>query len=160
MHTSSEPVFNWLPCPVVFITSAHGNQKDIMTATAMFVSEKEPLLQISVAQNHLTEKLILAAGRFTVVIAGDRQQKLAVQVGSVKGNDTDKFSKFAIQPLTATPESVWVPEGAAAWLACRVESSQEIKGYRLFIGRVVAHAQFETPPLVWRDNAFFTLTRA
>jgi hypothetical protein len=41
-----------------------------------------------------------------------------------------------------------------------VESSQEIKGYRLFIGRVVAQARLEAPALVWRDNAFFTLARA
>jgi flavin reductase (DIM6/NTAB) family NADH-FMN oxidoreductase RutF len=160
MNQASEPVFNWLPCPVVFVTSAHAGQKDIMTATAMFVSEKEPLIQISVAQNHLTEKLILASGRFTAVIAGEHQQKLALQVGSVKGAETDKFAKFAVQTLTNAPESVLVPEGAAAWLACKVESSQEIKGYRLFIGRVMAQARLAAPALIWRDNAFFTLAAA
>jgi flavin reductase (DIM6/NTAB) family NADH-FMN oxidoreductase RutF len=157
MKLSSEPVFNWLPCSVVFITSAHGNQKDIMTATAMFVSEKEPLLQISVAQNHLTEKLVQASGRFTLVIAGDRQKELALQVGSVKGSETDKFNKFNIRLSSAAPADGLVPEGASAWMACQVESSQLIKGYRLFIGRVVNQGAFETPPLVWRSNSFFTL---
>jgi len=47
-------VFYWLPCSVVFVSTAHGEFRDIMTATAMFVSEKEPLLAISVAQDHLT----------------------------------------------------------------------------------------------------------
>ncbi len=51
-------VFYWLPCSVVFVCTAHGETRDIMTATAMFVSEKEPLLAISVAKDHLTEKLI------------------------------------------------------------------------------------------------------
>ena len=37
-------VFYWLPCPVVFVSTAHEDRQDIMTATAMFVSEKEPLL--------------------------------------------------------------------------------------------------------------------
>jgi flavin reductase (DIM6/NTAB) family NADH-FMN oxidoreductase RutF len=40
-------VFGWLPCSVVFVSTAHGEERDIMTATAMFVSEKEPLLMIS-----------------------------------------------------------------------------------------------------------------
>lgn len=160
MKLSNEAVFNWLPCPVVFITSTHGSERDIMTATAMFVSEKEPLLQISVAQNHLTEKLILASGRFTLVIAGHRQAELALQAGSVKGGDTDKFNKFNIQFSAAAPSDALVPEGASAWLVCQVESSQTIKGYRLFIGRVVAQGAFETPPLVWRSNSFFTLNPA
>jgi flavin reductase (DIM6/NTAB) family NADH-FMN oxidoreductase RutF len=160
MKLSNEPVFNWLPCPVVFITSAHGPQRDIMTATAMFVSEKEPLLQISVAQNHLTEKLILASGRFTLVIAGHPQQELALQVGSVKGTDTDKFNRFNVPLSAAAPPDALVPEGASAWMICQVESSQQIKGYRLFIGRVVDQGAFETPPLVWRSNSFFRLKPA
>ena len=87
-------VFFWLPCSVVFVGTAHGEQRDIMTATAMFVSEKEPLLAISVAQGHLTEKLIEQSGNFTLVIAGQGQKQLAMQVGSVKGDAGDKFEKF------------------------------------------------------------------
>ena len=44
-------VFSWLPCSVVFVSTAHEDKRDIMTATAMFVSEKEPLLVISVAKD-------------------------------------------------------------------------------------------------------------
>lgn len=40
-------VFYWLPCSVVFFSTAHGEERDIMTATAMIISEKEPLLIIS-----------------------------------------------------------------------------------------------------------------
>ena len=46
-------VFYWLPCTVVFVSTAHEDQRDIMTATAMFVSEKEPLLMISVAKDQI-----------------------------------------------------------------------------------------------------------
>jgi len=40
-------VFYWLPCSVVFVSTFHGEERDSMTATAMFVSEKQPLLIIS-----------------------------------------------------------------------------------------------------------------
>jgi flavin reductase (DIM6/NTAB) family NADH-FMN oxidoreductase RutF len=150
-------VFYWLPCSVVFVSSAHEDKRDIMTATAMFVSEKEPLLVISVAKNHLTEKLIMRSGKFTLVIAGVDQQKLAMQVGSAKGEDTDKFERFSIKASAGAVSRAMIPEGAAAWMACDVESSSEIKGYRLFIGRVVEQNDTGKPPLVWHKDGFFKL---
>jgi len=150
-------VFYWLPCSVVFVVTAHGEIWDIMTATAMFVSEKEPLLAISVAQGHLTEKLIRQSGRFTLVIAGEGQKQLAMKVGGVKGETVDKFEKFSIKKSTGTPSYAPIPEGSAAWMNCDVESDQEIKGYRIFIGRVVARQDTGRPPLVWHKDTFLGL---
>ncbi len=151
-------VFYWLPCTVVFVSTAHGKKRDIMTATAMFVSEKEPLVLISVAEGRLTEELIEQSGRFTLVIAGKGQKKLALQVGSSKGGQEDKFERFAI-PTTdqSSPGSAPVPRDAAAWMACEVQSSQSITGYRLFIGRVVDQQDLGQAPLVWQRDGFFTL---
>jgi len=153
-------VFYWLPCSVVFVSTAHGEQRDLMTATAMFVSEKEPLLAISVAKFHLTEKLIEQSGRFTLVIAGEDQKQLAMQVGSVKGAAVDKFDKFSINSATGEPGTAVIPEGSAAWMECTVESSQEIKGYQIFIGRVVAQEDTGKAPLVWHKDGFFGLQPA
>ena len=150
-------VFYWLPCSVVFVSTAHEEKRDIMTATAMFVSEKEPLLVISVAKGHLTEKLITQSGKFTLVIAGADQEKLAMQIGSAKGEDIDKFERFSIKTSSGAGSAALIPEGAAAWMECDVESSSEIKGYRLFIGRVVDQKDTGKPPLVWHQNGFFSL---
>ena len=155
--TKAPDVFYWLPCAVVLVSTAHEEQRDIMTATAMFVSEKEPLLMISVAKDHLTEQLINQSGKFTLVIAGDGQRKLAMQVGVTKGDAADKFEKFSIPTLSEQPGNAPVPEGAAAWMACNVESSQDIKGYRLFIGRVVDQHDTGNPPLIWQRDRFFEL---
>lgn len=152
-------VFYWLPCSVVFVSTAHEGAKDIMTATAMFVSEKEPLVVISVAKDHLTEKLITQSGKFTLVIAGADQEKLALQVGSAKGENADKFERFAIEASPGSGSAALIPEGAAAWLECEVEGTQEIHGYRLFMGRVVNQHDSGKPPLVWHKNGFFSLTK-
>ena len=151
-------VFYWLPCSVVFVCTAHGEARDIMTATAMFVSEKEPLLAVSVSQGHLTEKLINQSGSFTLVIAGNEHKQLAIQVGSVKGEAADKFEKFNI--ATEKDSGNLIPKGSAAWMECKVESSQEIKGYRIFIGRVVNQHDFQRSPLVWHKDGFFGLQPA
>jgi len=153
-------VFYWLPCSVVFVSTAHEDKKDIMTATAMFVSEKEPLLVISVAKGHLTEKLISQSGKFTLVIAGDDQKQLAMQVGSFKGEAADKFERFKIKASLADTGKALIPEGAAAWMACEVESTTAIKGYRLFMGRVVNQNDTGKPPLVWHKDGFFKLNPA
>lgn len=152
-------VFYWLPCSVVFVSTAYEDRRDIMTATAMFVSEKEPLLVISVAKDHLTEKLIAKSGRFTLVIAADDQTQLAMQVGSLKGETVDKFEHFAIKASPGTSSPALIPDGAAAWMACEVESSSDIKGYRLFIGRVVNQNDSGKPPLVWHKDGFFSLNK-
>jgi flavin reductase (DIM6/NTAB) family NADH-FMN oxidoreductase RutF len=150
-------VFYWLPCSVVFVSTAHEDKRDIMTATSMFVSEKEPLVLISVAQDHLTDQLISKSGKFTLVIAGEGQKELAMQVGGSKGERVDKFERFSIKSINSGGNEAFVPEGAAAWMACEVENSQDIKGYRLFIGRVVDQADLGTPPLVWQKDTFFSL---
>jgi len=150
-------VFYWLPCSVVFVSTAHEDKHDIMTATAMFVSEKEPLILISVARDHLTEKLINQSEKFTLVIAGEGQKEMAAEVGSLKGKDVDKFEHLGINTLTTAGSDALIPEGAAAWMACNLESTQNIKGYRLFIGRVTDQADLRTLPLIWQKDSFFSL---
>jgi len=150
-------VFYWLPCAVVFVSTAHEDRRDIMTANAMFVSEKEPLLLISVAQDHLTDQLISQSGKFTLVIAGEGQKKLAAQAGSSKGELVDKFEEFSIKSINSGKSEALIPEGAAAWMACEVESAREIKGYRIYIGRVMDQEDLNVPPLVWQKDRYFNL---
>ena len=152
-------VFYWLPCAVVFVSTAHEEKRDIMTATAMFVSEKEPLLVISVAKDHLTEQLISQSGKFTLIIAAEDQKQLAMQVGSLKGAEEDKFERFSIKASPGNTSQALIPDGAAAWMECEVESTSEIKGYRLFTGRAVDQNDSGKPPLVWHQDGFFSLTK-
>jgi len=152
-------VFYWLPCAVVFVSTAHEDKRDIMTATAMFVSEKEPLLAISVAKGHLTEQLISQSGKFTLVIAAEDQRQLAMQVGSLKGAEEDKFERFSIKASPGNTGQALIPDGTAAWMECEVESTSDIKGYRLFTGRVVNQNDTGRPPLVWHQDGFFSLNK-
>lgn len=152
-------VFYWLPCSVVFVSTAHKDKKDIMTATAMFVSEKEPLLIISVAKGHLTERLISQSGKFTLVVAADDQKQLTMQVGSFKGEAADKFERFKIRAIPGDANEALIPEGASAWMECEVDSTNEIKGYLLFMGRVVNQKDTGKPPLVWHKDAYFSLNK-
>jgi flavin reductase (DIM6/NTAB) family NADH-FMN oxidoreductase RutF len=153
-------VFSWLACPVVFICTRYEKERDIMTGTAMFVSEKEPLLVVSVAQGHLTEKLIETSGRFVAAIASEDQKKLASQLGSMRGDELDKYDHFRIETLDAEQTNGLVPAESAAWLQCKVENTQTILGYRVVTGRVEAQEDLNRPPLVWHQNSYFKLAPA
>ncbi len=155
--TNKDNVFNWLACPVVFICTRHGHERDIMTATAMFVSEKEPLLVVSVAEGHLTARLMEASGQFTAAMASENQQKLAIQLGSTRGDELDKYSHFDIPLLDDEEADGLVPADSAAWLKCSVEDVHSIRGYRVVTGRVEAQMDLERSPLIWRQNSFFKL---
>jgi flavin reductase (DIM6/NTAB) family NADH-FMN oxidoreductase RutF len=135
---------HWLPSSVVFVSTAHEGKRDIMTATAMFVSEKEPLVAISIAKNHLTDQLIEKSGEFILAIASEAQKDLVWQLGSIKGEEYQ-------------PGKALIPEGSAAWMACQVVSKQDVDGYRLVIARVVDQKDLENPPLVWQKNELFSL---
>ena len=153
----SHLVSQWLPCSVVFISTSHGEKRDIMTATAMFISEKENILAISVAQEHLTAQLIKASGRFTLVIASESQKELVWQVGGIKGNEQNKFDLFSIKTLPPVSGKPLVPAEAASWLECSVVHQQEVGGYHLVLGRVVEQQDLDHPPLVWHRDALFAL---
>lgn len=156
---ASENVFRWLPCPVVFICTNHEDRRDIMTATALFVSEKEPLVTVSVGQGHLTDQLISASGEFTLVIASTGQKKLAVRLGSTRGGSEDKYEKFGIATLAGDSAPPGIPAASAAWMKCRVEQRQAIPGYSVWTARVVAQDNLEKAPLVWHEDAFFGLSK-
>lgn len=153
----TEMVSHWLPCPVVFITTAHGEKRDIMTATAMFISEKEPLLVVSVAKHHLTAQLIEQSGEFVVALAAEGQQELTWQLGSVRGEEGDKFTRFSIPTLPSAPGKPLIPAGASSWLACKVVSCQDAEGSLVVIAKVMSHEDMGNPPLVWHKQALFSL---
>lgn len=89
-----------------------------------------------------------------------KRKQLAVQLNHTKGEAVDKFEKFSIKSSEETSNNIPIPEGSAAWLSCDVERSRDIKGYRIFMGRVKEHKDLNVPPLVWQKNEFYGLKSA
>jgi len=156
---NSAMISHWLPCPVVFISTAFEDKRDIMTATAMFVSEKEPLVNVSVAKGHLTTKLIEQSGGFTLIIASEDQKELANQLGSVRGDVEDKFKRFSISTARAEPGKPLIPAGSSAWFECTVVNSQEISGYVVLTARVINQQELGNPPLLWQKGKLHGLKK-
>jgi len=146
-----------LPCPVVFISTAHENQRDIMVATTMFVSEKEPLLAVSLAKGHRTLKLIEKSGEFTLIAVSKGQTDLYKQLLGLSGKEPDKFAALSIATLPARPSKALIPKGSAAWFDCKPIAKQEIAGYVVIIARITDHKDLGKLPLIWRTDRLYSL---
>jgi flavin reductase (DIM6/NTAB) family NADH-FMN oxidoreductase RutF len=111
-----------------------------------------------VGEKHLTNRLISASGRFVVAIASINQKKLAIQLGSTKGEKSDKYTRFSIPTLPKNAGDGLVPTGVSAWMKCSVKTSETIKNYRVITGRVVQSGNLAKPPLVWHRDALWQLS--
>src|ERR1035437_4394270 len=92
-----------LSCPVVFVSTRYEDQCDIMIATAMFVSEADPLLVVSLNKGHLTSQLIEKSGGFTVLAASEAQKDLYQQLAAFKDKGKNKFTALSIPILPVRP---------------------------------------------------------
>ncbi len=146
-----------LPCPVVFISTAHENHRDIMVATAMFVSEKEPLLAVSLAKGKRTIQLIEKSGVFTLITVSEEQTSLYKQLAGFSGKELDKFAALSIATLPARPSKALIPEGSAAWFDCKLVAKQELDDYVVIIARITDHKDFGKPPLIWQTDRLYSL---
>ena len=155
MKTS--PASHLLCCPVVFISTSHGNQRDIMIATAMFVSEKDPYVVVSAAKGHLTSQLIEKAGGFTVVAASEGQEALYEQLVNLKGSDADKFKSLSIATLAGEPGKPLIPKESAAWFECKTIAKQEVDNYLVITAHVTKFEDLGKSPLVWQNQGLFSI---
>ncbi len=152
------PASHLLTCPVVFVSTRYENQNDIMIATAMFVSEVEPLLAVSLTKGHLTSQLIeKTGGFFTVIAASEGQEDLYKKLVDFKGEEADKFTALCVSALPERPSKPPIPERSAAWFDCQTVAKEEIYHYSVYIARVIDYDDMGKPPLVWHNQNLFTL---
>lgn len=149
-----------VPCSVVILSVGTKEKKDAMTATAMFVSEKPPLLTVSVAKHIVSHELIERAGEFVLNVASPEQKELATHLGSTHGARVDKFKKFKLKTAKATHVQSPIIKDSYANLECRVITSMAAATYTVYLAEVVAcQVNRELEPIVWFDNRYYSLKR-
>jgi len=147
-----------LPCSVVLLSVGTKGKKDAMTATAMFVSEKPPLITVSVAKHIVSHALIEQAGEFVLNVASPGQVDLARQLGSTHGAKVDKFKKFKLKTAKATHIKSPLIKDSYATLECRVITSMTAATYTVYLAEVVAcQVNRESEPIAWFDNKYYSL---
>jgi flavin reductase (DIM6/NTAB) family NADH-FMN oxidoreductase RutF len=149
-----------VPCPVVLLSVGDNDVRDVMTATAMFVSENPPLFNVSIARHIMTYELLEKSGEFVLNIPSQDQAQLAKQLGAVHGRDVDKFEKFSLETETAVKVKAPLIKKCFANIECKVITSYPASTYTVYLGAVVAYkSDPHLSSLVWMDNKYFALEK-
>jgi flavin reductase (DIM6/NTAB) family NADH-FMN oxidoreductase RutF len=126
------------PGPIVLVSSAHGNETNVMTMGWHMVMEFSPALVACLISgaNHSFE-LIRNSRQCVINIPTVDLAETVVKIGNCSGRDVDKFDAFALTPKPGTHVRAPLIEECYANFECRLADAGWVKKYNLFVFEVV-----------------------
>jgi flavin reductase (DIM6/NTAB) family NADH-FMN oxidoreductase RutF len=149
-----------LPCSVVILTTKYGDERDAMTASAMFVSEEPSLLVVSVSKTFKTCELIEKSHEFVVNVLADDELDLAHKLGRSHGKNTDKLASFKVPTEPANKVGAPLISDCFANIECKVKTSiWDVEGgHAIYLAEVLAcKTNAKLKPLVWLNGKYYHL---
>ncbi|MBN8422113.1 MAG: flavin reductase family protein [Verrucomicrobia bacterium] len=126
------------PGPVVLVTTAHQDRRDVMTMSWHMMLEFEPPLVACVMSDRNHSFCLLKASRECVInIPTVELAEKVVGCGNASGAKTDKFKRFGLTPLPASQVGAPLIAECHASLECRVVDTRMVSKYGLFVLEVV-----------------------
>ncbi|WAR45075.1 flavin reductase family protein [Methylomonas rapida] len=126
------------PGPVVLLTTADQNRRNVMTLSwHMMVEFEPPLLACVVSSDDFSFTALNATQECVIAIPAVELAEKVVAIGNVSGRNVDKFRSFGLTPVTA--QQVCAPLIAECFvnLECRVVDSSLVARFNLFVLEVV-----------------------
>jgi flavin reductase (DIM6/NTAB) family NADH-FMN oxidoreductase RutF len=141
--------------PTVLVSTAHGDQRNVMAAAwNMPLDFDPPKIAIVIDKNTYTRELIEASGSFAINVPCRAQAEMVVKVGSSSGRELlgkaedNKFAAFDLPTFAASKIEAPLLEGCVAWLECKVIPEPHVRdAYDLYLAEVVA---------AWADERVFS----
>ncbi|HSH71606.1 MAG TPA: flavin reductase family protein [Methylophilaceae bacterium] len=141
--------------PTVLVSTAHGEQRNIMAAAwNMPLDFDPPKVAIVIDKNTYTRELVLASGSFAINVPCRAQAEMVVKVGGSSGRELlgkeadNKFDAYQLPTFAASRIAAPLLEGCVAWLECKLIPEPHIQDtYDLYLAEVVA---------AWADDRVFS----
>ena len=126
------------PGPVLLVTTAHQERRDIMTLSWHVMLDFEPPLVgcVMSARNHSFE-LLQASKECVINIPTAELAEQVVGCGNTSGAKIDKFQRFGLTPLPAKIVAAPLIAECHASLECRVVDATLVSKYSMFVLEVV-----------------------
>jgi flavin reductase (DIM6/NTAB) family NADH-FMN oxidoreductase RutF len=126
------------PGPIVLVSSAHGNETNIMTMGWHMMMEFQPALVGCVisSANHSFE-MIRKSRQCVINLPTEELAATVVKIGNISGRDIDKFSEFGLTPKPGTQVRAPLIAECHASFECRLADSGWIGKYDMFVFEVV-----------------------
>ncbi|HRH96576.1 MAG TPA: flavin reductase family protein [Prosthecobacter sp.] len=126
------------PGPVVLVTTAHQDRRNIMTLSwHMMMDFEPPLVGCVVSDRNHSFSLLKAAKTCVINIPTVEIAEKVVGCGNTSGAKTDKFKRFGLTPLPAKKVAAPLIQECYANLECRVVDTTRVSKYGLFVLEVV-----------------------
>ena len=124
------------PVPAVMVSCARqGEKPNIITlAWVGTVNSDPPMCSISVRKERYSHEILRDSGEFVVNLVGEEQLKATDYCGVKSGRDEDKFAACGLTPVAVPGFSAPAIGECPLYLACRVQSVQELGSHDLFLG--------------------------
>lgn len=126
------------PGPVVMLTTAKGERKNVMTMSWHTMLDFEPpLVGCVISNGDYTFNILKATKECVIAIPTVEIAAKVVKVGNSSGRDVDKFKKFRLTALPALQVKAPLIGECYANLECRVVDTAMANKYNLFVLEVV-----------------------
>lgn len=126
------------PGPIVLVSSAHGDQRNIMTMGWHMMMGFEPALFACYlwSGNH-SYGLVRRSRECVINLPTADLVDTVVGIGNCSGADTDKFQRFGLTAQPATKVGAPLIRECWANFECRLHEQRQTAAYHLFIWEVV-----------------------
>lgn len=126
------------PRQTVLVSAAVPDKANLSAVDySMPVSEKPPIVAISLHSGSLTLDMICASMEFVIAIPTEKMKDAVLLCGTTSGKYIDKFEEAKLTPVKAKSVSAPLVLEAAANLECKVLSYNAAGDHTLIIGEVV-----------------------
>ncbi|MDP4150954.1 MAG: flavin reductase family protein [Bacteroidota bacterium] len=122
------------PGPVVMLTTARGDKRNVMTMSWHTMLEFEPpLIGCVISNRDYTFSILKATKECVIAIPTVELSKEVVQVGNSSGRDTDKFAAFSLSWKPASLVKAPLLPDCYANLECKVVDTTLVNKYNFFV---------------------------
>jgi len=126
------------PGPIVLVSSAHGDKRNIMTMGWHTVMEFTPsLVGCIIAGSNYSFELIRKSRECVINLPTTDLTDIVVGVGNTTGADIDKFARFALTPQPAARVKAPLIAECHANFECCLADDALVDKYNFFIFEVV-----------------------
>lgn len=151
------------PGPIVLVSSAYKDQRDIMTMGWHMVMLEEPsLVGCFIWDQNDSYDLVRRSRECVINVPTAAMANAVVGIGNSHGSDIDKFLKFGLTPAKASTVGAPLIRECHSNFECKLIDTSLIKRYSLFVFRVVK-AHVATSPkfpttLHYRGDGIFMIS--
>ncbi len=138
---------------VALVSSHFEGQRHGMTVSSFTsVALAPPLVLVCIDTSSRTHDMIANSGVFGAAILAEDQREISDRFAGRQGEFEDRFESLSV---ISTPSGCPVPEGALAYVDCRVTAAHPGGASTVFMGQVTeAKILRQAPPLVYHDQLY------